>query len=193
MTRMVIAFLAAAAWATAASAQGMGGQAQQAGDPHINAIKTQLGVIKNWVTRTSDKLTDELYGFAPTPEVRSAGKVLAHIADANFLICSMARGEKSPVEMQEIEKTKTTKADIRKALADSFAYCENALSSLTTQSAAEEVKMFGMPQTRLSAIAFAVAHGFEHYGNLVTYMRLKGVVPPSSEPRKPAASQGSER
>jgi len=190
MSRMVLALVLTLACAGAASAQGMGGSAQS-GDPQVNAIKVQLGVAKNYVSMTAEKLPEELYAYQPTPEVRTAGKILAHIADANFMICSMSKGEKSPVEMQQIEKTKTTKADIQKAVADSYAYCEQALSALTSATAAEEVKMFGMPQTRLSAVAFAAAHGFEHYGNLVTYMRMKNIVPPSSEPRKPAESQGS--
>jgi len=187
---MVLALVLTLACAGAASAQGMGGSAQS-GDPQVNAIKVQLGVAKNYVNMTAEKLPEDLYAYQPTPEVRTAGKILAHIADANFMICSMSKGEKSPVEMQQIEKTKTTKADIQKAVADSYAYCEQALSALTSATAAEEVKMFGMPQTRLSAVAFAAAHGFEHYGNLVTYMRMKNIVPPSSEPRKPAESQGS--
>jgi uncharacterized damage-inducible protein DinB len=152
-----------------------------AGDPQINAVKVQYGLAKNWVTKASDKMSEELYGFQPTPEVRTYGKVLAHVADANYFICAMSKGEKSPMEMQSIEKTKTTKADIQKALADSYTYCEGAFAALTPAKAAEAVDMFGMPQTRLSALGFVVAHNFEHYGNLVTYMRINKIVPPSSE------------
>ena len=189
MSRIILAVGLTLGLATAASAQ-MGGSAP-AGDPQVSAIGTQFGIAKTYLTKTAEKLSEELYAYQPTKDVRTAGQILAHVADANFMICSMARGEKSPIEMQATEKTKTTKADIQKALADSFAYCEQALAALTTKSAAEKVDMFGMPQTKLSAVSFAVAHGFEHYGNLVTYMRLKGIVPPSSEPRKPAESQGS--
>ena len=190
MSRTILALVLTVACAAAASAQGMGGSAQS-GDPQVNAIKTQLGLAKNYVTRSAEKLSEELYGFQPTPEVRTAGKILAHLADANYMLCAMSKGEKSPVEMQQIEKSKTTKADIQKALGDSFAYCEQALAALTPATAADKVEMFGMPQTRLSVVAFVAAHNFEHYGNLVTYMRLKNIVPPSSEPRKPADTQGS--
>jgi uncharacterized damage-inducible protein DinB len=187
---MIVALVLTLGCATAAAAQGMAGSAQS-GDPQVNAIKVQLGIAKNYVTKSADKLSEELYAYAPTTEVRSAGKILAHIADANYMMCSMAKGEKSPYEMFALEKGKTTKADIQKAVGDSYAYCEQALEGLTAASAAEKVDLFGMPQTKLSVVAFAAAHGFEHYGNLVTYMRLKNIVPPSSEPRKPAASQGS--
>jgi uncharacterized damage-inducible protein DinB len=188
MIRIPFALVLIATFAMPAAAQMSGAQA---GDPQVNAVKVQLGLAKNWVTRSAEKMSEEQYAFQPTKDVRTYGKVLAHIADANYFICSMGTGQKSPVEMGSVEKTKTAKADIQKALAESYAYCEQALGSLTAAQAAESVDMFGMPQTRLSVLSFNVAHNFEHYGNLVTYMRLKGVVPPSSEPR-PGAQSGAE-
>jgi hypothetical protein len=93
--------------------------------------------------------------------------------------------------MMAIEKTKTTKAEIQKALADSYAYCDGAFAALTTPQSADKVDFFGMELTKLSILGFAGSHNFEHYGNLVTYMRLKDIVPPSSEP-KPTATSGSQ-
>jgi hypothetical protein len=86
--------------------------------------------------------------------------------------------------MQNIEKTKTSKADLKAALDASFKFCEAGFDGLTAASGAETVKFF-VPgnHTRLGVLAFNNAHLFEHYGNLVTYMRLKGLVPPSSAPR----------
>jgi uncharacterized damage-inducible protein DinB len=163
----------------------------QMADPQIIAFKTQFGIAKDYVTRSAEKVSEDLYAFQPTPEVRTFGKVVAHIADGNYFLCSKAKGENSPFEMMALEKGKTTKAEIQKALADSYAYCEGVYATLTPAQAAEKVDFFGMPATKLSMLAFAGTHNFEHYGNLVTYMRLKSIVPPSSEP-KPTATSGSQ-
>ena len=81
----------------------------------------------------------------------------------------------------DIEKTKTTKADLQKALADSFAFCEAQFDAMTDAKAAEMTDFFRGKQPRLNVLQFNIAHDFEHYGNLVTYLRIKGLVPPSSQ------------
>jgi uncharacterized damage-inducible protein DinB len=151
-------------------------------DPTIASTRGQLDLVKGYITKAAEQVSEEMYAFKPTPDVRSMGQLFGHIADANFGICGMATGEKP--EMQNIEKTKTTKADLQAALAASFKFCEAGFEKLTPASANETVKFF-LPgtTTRLGALAFNTAHDFEHYGNLVTYMRLKGLVPPSSAPR----------
>src|SRR5262249_49300483 len=97
--------------------------------------------------------------------------------------CGVAT-EGKPIS-KDIEKTAKSKAEIAAALAEAFSYCDAAYSSLTDAKAADIVTFFGMRITRLGAMDFNVAHNMEHYGNLVTYMRLKGIVPPSSTPRTP--------
>jgi uncharacterized damage-inducible protein DinB len=149
--------------------------------PVATALKGQFDMVKGNITKSAAKVSEDLYAFKPTPEVRSFGQVVAHIADANYMICGTASGTKGPEG--SVEKTKTSKADLQKALADSFAFCDAAWAGLTDAKAAEAVNMFGMPQTRLTTLVFNTAHDFEHYGNLVTYMRLKSIVPPSSEGR----------
>jgi uncharacterized damage-inducible protein DinB len=122
------------------------------------------------------------YAFKPTPEVRSFGELVGHVANANYMICAMALGEKSPAAAN-FEKTVTAKAQLEKALADAIAYCDGAITKLTAASAVEEVKFFTGPTPRLGVFAFNNAHNMEHYGNMVTYMRMKKIVPPSSEGR----------
>ena len=78
----------------------------------------------------------------------------------------------------------TTKADLQKALAAAFAYCDKVYASASDNTAAVMVKGFWGELPKLSVLDFNTAHDFEHYGNIVTYMRLKDLVPPSSEPRK---------
>src|SRR6266513_6475349 len=84
--------------------------------PSTAAVKTQFGMIKGVLARTAAKVPEELYAFKATPEVRSIGQIIGHIADSQFSICAAAAGEKAP--QSDIEKTITTKAQLSKALAD---------------------------------------------------------------------------
>jgi uncharacterized damage-inducible protein DinB len=164
------------------SLSGVLAHAQSTTDPLSTGIKGVYNISKNNVVRAAAKMPEENYAFKPTPEVRSFGQVIGHVADAQYLFCSAAIGEKNP--SPGIEKSKTAKADLVQALNDAFAYCDKAYDGMTDKRAAEMAKFFGQEQPRLVILAFNSAHNMEHYGNLVTYMRIKGLVPPSSEPRK---------
>jgi uncharacterized damage-inducible protein DinB len=158
----------------------------QAGNPLSGGAKRTYGVIKGYITRAAAKMPEEQYAFKPTPDVRSFGQIVGHIADANYGFCAAAAGEKPPVGgfdpgAVSIEKTKTSKADLQKALADAFAYCDKVHASMTDSAGAAAVKLFNNDMPKLSVLEFNTHHDFEHYGNIVTYMRLKGLVPPSSE------------
>ena len=117
--------------------------------------------------------------MVPTEEVRTFGQILTHIAGAQFAFCSAAAGEASPNSVN-YEETRTTKASIIDALATGFAYCDQVYASMTDAKGSEAVSVFGMEMAANGALAFNTAHNFEHYGNLVTYMRINGIVPPSS-------------
>jgi uncharacterized damage-inducible protein DinB len=151
---------------------------------------------KNNITRSAEKMPEEFYGLRPGPqeEVRTFGQHLAHVANFNFLWCSQARGEKNPNAGINLEKTLKTKAEIMKALADSFAYCDPAYAALTDASGAEVIEITQengrqQRQTRMGLLMMNLAHNNELYGNLVTTMRIKSIVPPSSEPRPPAPAR----
>jgi uncharacterized damage-inducible protein DinB len=150
-------------------------------DPLTHAIKGQFGIVKGYLLKTAEQVSEENYAFKPTPEVRSLGAIIGHVADANFNICSTATGTPSPMKGTSVEKTMTTKAQLSKALADSLAFCDAQFDAMTDAKGAESVDFFGNKQPRTAVLSFNVAHNFEHYGNLVTYMRLKGMVPPSSQ------------
>ena len=130
--------------------------------------------------RTAEQVPEEYYSFKPTDAVRSFGQILGHVADAQYSFCSIARGEKNP--LPNIEKTKTSKAELIAALKDGFAYCDKAYDAMTDSSGAEMVKFMGFDTPRLGLLIGNNQHISEHYGNLVTYMRLKNIVPPSSDP-----------
>ena len=131
--------------------------------------------------KSAEQVAEADYAFKPVDTVRSFGAILGHIANANFMICSMGSGAANPMKDTDIEKTKTTKADLQKALAESFAFCEAQFDAMTDAKAAEMTDFFGGKQPRLNVLQFNIAHDMEHYGNLVTYMRIKGLVPPSSQ------------
>lgn len=146
---------------------------------HARALQNQ---VKNVVLRSAEKVPEADYSFKPTPEVRSFGQILGHIADAQYAFCSAAMGEKNP--SPGVEKSKTSKADLSAALQEAFSYCDKAYAALTDANAGDPVKLFGADRARLGVLSFNTSHVYEHYGNLVTYMRLKGIVPPSSERRR---------
>jgi uncharacterized damage-inducible protein DinB len=137
--------------------------------------------VTSWIERAAEKMPEEEYGFKPDPAVRTFGQILGHVADADYLFCSIALGEKNP--SPQVEKTKTTKAELTSALRDAFNYCGRAYDALTDASANETVKAFNGERNKLGVLWFNASHNLEHYGNLVVYMRIKGIVPPSSEPK----------
>src|SRR5271157_4421130 len=141
--------------------------------------KMAYGRVKDMLLRSAQKMPEENYGFKPTEAVRSYGQIIGHVADAQYLFCSMALGEKNPD--LKIEQTKSSKADLIAALNSAFAYCDKAYDGMTDASAVQTIKLFGNDAPRLSALTINNMHDMEHYGNLVTYMRLKNIVPPSSE------------
>lgn len=136
--------------------------------------------VKAILLRSAEKMPEENYGFKPTDVVRSFGQIVGHVTDAQYIFCSIVRGEKNPAP--GIEKTKTSKADLIAALKDAFAYCDKAYDSMTDASAVQMVKLMGGDTPKLGALATNNVHTVEHYGNLITYMRLKNIVPPTSEP-----------
>jgi uncharacterized damage-inducible protein DinB len=145
------------------------------------------GQIKDWVLKSAEKTPEETYSFKPTDGIRSFGQLIGHISDAQYAFCSAARGETNPAP--KVEQTKASKADLIAALKDAFAYCDKAYDGATDATAARLVKFFGGETPVLSVLSVNIAHTSEHYGNLVTYMRLKKIVPPSSEPGAAAATR----
>jgi uncharacterized damage-inducible protein DinB len=140
--------------------------------------RSLYNTVKGEVLRSAEKMPEENYSFRPTPEVRSFGQLIGHVADAQYEFCSPVKGENRP---SSVEKTAKTKAELIAGLKQAFAYCDPLYSSLTDATAAETVKFGGRDMTRLGVLTFNSFHAEEHYGNMVTYLRMKGLVPPSSE------------
>jgi uncharacterized damage-inducible protein DinB len=165
----------------------------QASNPVSDSVRSTWKGARTYIRDSADQMPEADYGFKPVATVRTFGQILAHVAGANYLFCSAAKGEKSPHAEDEFEKSATTKAAIIKALDDSLAYCDASYTALTDKSAGELVDMpFGMPKTaRAGVLIMNTGHLSEHYGNLVTYFRIKGMVPPSSKQQQ--TNTGSSR
>ena len=153
--------------------------AAQAANPLTANAKLQFGALTGFVIRSAEKVPEDLYAFKATPEVRSMGQLFGHVADALFGMCATAGGSKPP--RAGIEKSVTAKAELVAALKEGVTYCNTVFDGMTDQKGTETVPFVFGPTPRLSVLYFAVTHTYEHYGNLVTYMRLKNIVPPSSE------------
>jgi uncharacterized damage-inducible protein DinB len=142
--------------------------------------------IKTILVSSAEKMPEENYNFKPTDAVRSYGQIVGHLADAQYNFCSLATGAKSPG--LNIEQTKSSKADLVAALKDAVAYCDKAYDGMTDAVGSQMVPMFGTNMPKSGVLNINNMHDMEHYGNLVTYMRLKNIVPPTSE-APPAAPQ----
>jgi len=144
-------------------------------------LQRNYAQIKTFLTQSAEKMPNADYGFKPTADIRSFGQLFGHVANAQFGQCSGVKGVPNPHQGENFEQ-KTAKADIVKALADSFAFCDDAFASLTDETAAQLVSGGRGPQvSRATALMGVIAHGNEMYGIATVYLRLKGQVPPSTE------------
>jgi uncharacterized damage-inducible protein DinB len=167
-----------------------GQTSQQAPPKDLSAwLRNSYTTNRKFIARTAEKMPEKFYGMrpGPQPEVRTFGQLIGHLANFNFRWCSDAKGEKNPMEETDFEKL-TAKADLVKALNSALTYCDGAyvmLSDANSMDMVQGTRDDGtkVPVMRISRLISNFAHNNEHYGNLVTYMRIKSIVPPSSEPR----------
>jgi uncharacterized damage-inducible protein DinB len=172
MLRAILAAAAVPILVSSAAAQSLSATAE--------ARALWKSVIGN-LNQAADELPESMYAYRPTPDVRTTGELFAHIAGSQKMYCAMALGDKAPDE-GDVEKTAKTKAAIVAALKESNAYCERAYAQSDDKVKAS-VDIFGQQRSRYYALIANASHDGEHYGNIVTYMRLNKLVPPSSRPR----------
>lgn len=135
--------------------------------------------VRALVTRAAELTPEEHYAFRPVETVRTFGEILAHIADTQYFFCSVALGEPRPSKRAS---GTATKAELLDALDGAFDYCARAHTSLDDMTGAATVRLMGSDTPKLGVLSINTTHTIEHYGNLVTYMRMKGLVPPTSDP-----------
>ena len=145
-----------------------------------SGIQQSYNRIKNNFMAAAEAMPEEDYGFQPVKEERTFGGWVAHIADAQMGSCSQIAGARKTINAASM----TSKADLVAALKQSFDACDAVYSALTDANAGDPAPSFRGSQPRLVALANTVAHDNEAYGSMAVYMRLKGIVPPSSEHKK---------
>ena len=144
----------------------------------VSAARGNWQQMTKYITMAAEELPEADYAYRPVATVRSFGQLFAHVAGAQHMMCGAALGE-PPAAEDAVEKTATTKAAIVKALKESTEHCTRAYAQPDAATAAQ-TELFGQKWTRMSVLSLNAVHNGEHYGNIVTYMRMKGMVPPSS-------------
>jgi uncharacterized damage-inducible protein DinB len=151
--------------------------------PVMAATIPEYERVKEYLLRSAEQMPEEHYTFKPTLAVRSFGQIVGHVAATQYVFCAAARNELNP-QSEEFEKTRTAKARLVEALRASFEYCDSAYK-MTDAQATSMIKIPNWGERApLSILVLNISHDSEHYGNFVTYLRLKGLVPPSSQPGK---------
>jgi uncharacterized damage-inducible protein DinB len=192
MKRMVVVLALAVCSVTGARAQMAQTAPKVPAGTMIEPSKTFDALLKIYegeMMGAVNAMPAEKYNFAPSaaifkPEqgvnyegVRTFGQMVAHVAQSNYYFYGMSWGSKPDVDVKAIGSM-TSKEDTVKALADSFAYAHKQIATMTAANAFASVKD---DSTRASTTAFGIAHGFDHYGQLVEYLRMNGIVPPASQ------------
>lgn len=149
-------------------------------------LQGQYATLKRNITGSADAMPAEHFSFKPVPEVMSYANLLTHIVELQYYYCSLVKGTPDPGASLNFKVT--DKAAVAQLVKDSFVYCDDVFAAVTDENALELLTRGSSSNQRQMARAIqltqAVVHGNEHYGNLVTYMRMKGIVPPSSAPQK---------
>jgi uncharacterized damage-inducible protein DinB len=187
MRKVILGVLLGCLLAIPAAAQT--GQKESSADPLSSWLRNIYKGNRNNIARAAEKMPEEFYGLRPGPqmEVRTYGQIIGHLANFNYMWCAQAKGEKDPNQGNDFEKLKS-KADLVKALNNALSYCDGVYAALTDASGMQMIEVTqenGKQQRvlRMSQLLLNVFHNNEHYGNIVTYLRIKSIVPPSSEPQ----------
>jgi uncharacterized damage-inducible protein DinB len=187
MRKVILAVLFGSLLVISAAAQT--GSKDSSADPLSSWLRNIYRGNRNNVARAAEKMPEEFYGLRPGPqkEVRTYGQIVGHLANFNYMWCAQAKGEKDPNQGNDFEKL-TSKADLVKALNNALSYCDGVYAALTDASGMQMIEVTqenGRQQRvlRMSQLLLNVFHNNEHYGNIVTYLRIKSIVPPSSEPQ----------
>ncbi|MEO7042791.1 MAG: DinB family protein [Gemmatimonadaceae bacterium] len=143
-------------------------------------VRDQWVTVSRYLSRAAAAVPESSYAYKPVATVRSFGQLVAHVAGSQRMFCAMVLGEPVPKE-DDFEKRVMSKTELVAALDASNAYCARAYQTPSSQLDVA-VEMFGQHYTKGGVLLLNATHDNEHYGNVVTYMRMLGMVPPSSQP-----------
>ena len=155
------------------------GALAQSANPFMSELKQFYAVRKGDLLKAADRMPAESYDFKPTPDVRTFGQLIAHIADAQMNFCSGAKGK--PTRLNAASKT--SKADLVAALKASFDECDGVFDTTTDAIATQMIKTGDSEHSKFWALLYATLHDNEEYGYLAVYLRLKELIPPSTNSR----------
>jgi uncharacterized damage-inducible protein DinB len=176
---IVLAVVALAASAAPTVAQVSKDDHHAGGSTVVAANHQAFKTMSAYIVAAAEEMSEADYAYRPVETVRTFGQIVGHVAGANNMFCAAALGEPGKPE-NDIEKSVTSKAGLVAAMKSSIAYCAKAYA-MSDMHASMKTKLFEQDATRAFALALNAAHNGEHYGNIVTYMRIKGMVPPSSK------------
>ena len=181
---------------TAKSSPAAGGSASASTPPTIaSAIDREISLVEKEVVEAAEAMPEDKFDFSPEKlnvsgsdykGVRTFGEQLKHIAASNYLIWSPITGEKPPDNVNDGKgpDTMKAKAEIMKYVKDSFAFGHKSVATLNSSNLVQPItSISGRPTTRLFQATFAAAHCFDHYGQMIEYLRMNGIVPPASRGR----------
>lgn len=189
-----LSLAAASAYAQAAKSSPAAGASTSPSTPPTiaSSIDREISIVEKEVLDAAEAMPEEKFDFSPEKlnlpgsdykGVRTFGEQLKHIAASNYLIWSPITGEKPPDTVNDGKGPDNMKAkpDIIKYVKDSFAFGHKAVATLNSSNLVEPItSTSGRPTTRLFLATFAPAHCFDHYGQMIEYLRLNGIVPPAS-------------
>jgi len=173
---VLVPMVLACAQEQAPPAEASAGPAQES-HAVVGSIAPLFDMVKGYIIAAAEQMPEENFGYQPTAEVRTFGQIIGHVAMAQYWFCNGATGQtQEPDNYEEM----TAKADLVEAVSAAFDYCAGAYA-MSDATAMEEVEFFGDTGTRLWVLTSNLIHTWEHYGNLVTYLRENGMAPPSSQ------------
>src|SRR6476659_3048248 len=189
-----LSLAAASAYAQSAKSSPAAGAAASPSTPPTiaSAIDREISLVEKEVVEAAEAMPEDKFDFSPEKlnlpgsdykGVRTFGQQLKHIAASNYLIWSPITGEKPPDTVNDGKgpDNMKAKADIIKHVKDSFAFGHKSVATLNDSNLVQPIiRNNRPPTTRLFLATFAAAHAFDHYGQLVEYLRMNGIVPPAS-------------
>src|SRR2546429_7432013 len=185
----------AAATATAAEPKSSASGTPSTPPTGVSALDREVSIVEKELGETAEAMPEDKFDFSPEKlnisgsdykGVRTFGQQLKHVAASNYLIWSPITGEKPPDTVNDGKgpDTMKAKADIIKYLKDSFAFGHKAVATLNESNLVQPIPRSNRPPTtRLYLATFAAAHAFDHYGQMIEYLRMNGIVPPASRGR----------
>jgi hypothetical protein len=157
----------------------------QSANPVTDEFRAGYQSIKTFLLATAERMPEESYSYRPTQEIEAFGRRVAHIANGNYGTCTGLEGEGKALNAQ----SRTSKADLIAALRESFAVCDRVMAALTDRNALDMTDAWlgqpparGPKRSRIGQVDGLLRHCSELYGYMAVYLRLKGIVPPTTQP-----------